>query len=297
MRSALSCGPVTVPIPEAPEVEFGRSAEGFPVARVGDSAFAMLPARAERHYLATGWRIARPLLEWRRADFYGHSGGLTDDAAFRAKVLEHAEHLREKRALGRREVHSGVQTPWGISQGATLYAEGVESHSTAGHGGFKLSAERNRIVHPLLRAEGGWYEEDCAWAIVAITFPDLFTGFERRCAERSVKDSWPDAWETIFGVVLGPGESCEKDRRAFHEAHAEDWIVVSAVASEHQRGFVECVATPGARRGAGTEERRFLVAADEYAVGRFGFVIDPRRHAVCGGPSSFIGWQSRASRS
>lgn len=295
MRSASACDPATVPFPEAAEVEFGRSTEGFPVARVADAGFAMLPAHDGGHYLATGWRIARPLAEWRRSDFFGHSGSLGNEAAFRAKVLEHAEHLREKRALGRTEIRSRSQTPWGVSQGATVYAEGVESHSTAGHGGFKLSFQRNRKVHALLRAEVGWYEEDCAWAIVAITFPDLFTGFERRCAERSVKDSWPDAWETIFGVLLGPGESYEKDRRAFHEAHAGDWIVVSAIASGHQQGFVECVATPGSRRGAGTEERRFLVPADEYAVGRFGFVIDPSRHAIYAGPSSFIGWQRGTS--
>jgi hypothetical protein len=254
----------------------------------------MLPARDGHHYLATGWRIPRPLTEWRRSYFYGHAGSLDNEAAFHAKVREYAEHQCEKRALGRKEIRSRAQTPWGMSQGMTVYAEGVESYSTAGHGGYKLSTERNGQVHPLLRAEDGWYEEDCAWAIVAITFPDLFTGFERRCAERSVKDSWPDAWETIFGVLLGPGESYEKDRRAFHDAHAGDWIVVSAITSEHQKGFVECVATLGDRRGTGTEERRFLVPADEYAVGRFGFVIDPSRHAVYGGPSSFLGWQRGA---
>ncbi|OYX00522.1 MAG: hypothetical protein B7Z14_08845 [Bosea sp. 32-68-6] len=254
-------------------------------------AFAMLPARDGRHYLATGWRIARPIAEWRRSDFYGHSGELADEGAFRTKVLEQAEHQREMESLGRVELPSRSQTPWGISQGASRYAEGVESHSTASHGGFYLSAERNREVHSLLCAEGGWYEEDCAWAIVAVTFSDLFTTLERRCAERSIKDSWPDAWEAISGTVLGPGESHEKDRRAFHEAHAGDWIVISAIASGHRKGFVECVATPGGQRGAGTEERRFLVPAEEYAVGRFGFVIDPSRHAVYAGASSFIGWQ------
>lgn len=295
MRSALACDPATVPIPEAAEVEFGRSTERFPVARVAETGFAMLPARDGRHCLVTGWRVARPIAEWRRSHFYGHSGELADEAAFRAKVLEHAEHLREKRALGRMEISSRSQTPWGVSQGATVYADGIESHSTAGHGGFKLSAERDRKVHSLLRADGGWYEEDCAWAIVAITFPGLFTGFERRCAERSIKDSWPDAWEAIFGTVLGPGESYVKDRQAFHAAHAEDWIVVSAVTSGNHKGCVECVATLGGQRGAGTEERRYLVPADEYDVGRHGFVIDPSRHAVYPGPSSFIGWQRRAS--
>ncbi|WP_410489633.1 DUF7007 domain-containing protein [Agrobacterium tumefaciens] len=38
---------------------------------------------------------------------------------------------------------------------------GSNSHSTASHGGFRLSADRNRAVHPLLRADDGFYEEDC----------------------------------------------------------------------------------------------------------------------------------------
>lgn len=273
------------------KTEFGRSGDGLVVARVADTAFAMLPARDGRHYLATAWRISRPLTEWRRSDFYGDSGELADEAAFRTRVLENAEHQRERKMLGRVEQHSRAHTPWGASQGATVYAEGITAHSTAGHGGFKLSAERNRKIHPMLRATGGWYEEDAAWAIVAITFPQLFTSFERRCAERTIKDSWPDAWETISGTILQPGESHEKDRRAFVKAHAQNCIVVSAIISKHVGGFVETVATPGGKRGPGTEERRFLVSVDEYDVGRFGFVIDEARHQVYGGPSDFIGWR------
>jgi hypothetical protein len=125
-----------------PDVEFGRSGDGFLAARVADTAFAMLPARDGRHYLATGWRIGRPIAEWKRSDFYGHSGELADEAAFRAKIAENAEHQREKRARGRREITSTANTPWGPSQGATVYAEGIVCYSTAGHGGFHLSAER-----------------------------------------------------------------------------------------------------------------------------------------------------------
>lgn len=272
-------------------VSFGRSADGMLVALVGDHAFAMAPARNGRHYLVTGWRIGRPMAEWTRDDFYGHSGELADEDAFRAKVLEQAEHSQEEAALGRRGIRSSAHTPWGPSQGATVYADGVIFHSTAGHGGFLLSPERDAKVHPMLRAADGFYEEDECWAIVAITFPDLFTAFERRCAERTVKDSFPDAWETIFGTILGPGESRRKDQRAFEKKHANDWVVVSAISSEQQMGFVECVATPGGKRGP--EERRFLVPAGEYNIGRFGFVIDPDRHAVYAGPSSFVGWQGR----
>src|SRR5690606_31553494 len=141
----------------------------------------------------------------------------------------------------------------------------------------------------------GWYEEDECWAIVAFTFPHLFTALERRHAERTMKDSFPDAWEAISGITLAPGESHTKDRRAFETKHATDWLVVSAITSEQAKGFVECIATPGGKRGAGTEERRFLVPAAEYDIGRFGFVIDPGRHAVYAGPSSFVSWQGRCS--
>lgn len=101
--------------PGYPEVSFGRTADDLLAALVGEHAFAMVPARDGRHYLVTGWRIRRPMSEWTRADFYGHSGDLADETAFRAKVLEQAEHSQEKIALGRREERSMANTPWGPS--------------------------------------------------------------------------------------------------------------------------------------------------------------------------------------
>ncbi|MHB2267931.1 MULTISPECIES: DUF7007 domain-containing protein [Chelativorans] len=279
--------------PGFPWVSFGKSADGLPVALVDEHAFAMAPARDGRHFLVTGWRIRRPMADWTRSDFYGHGGDLADENAFRTKVLENAEHQREKIALGRREERSTASTPWGPSQGATVYADGIVFHSTAGHGGFLLSPDRNRKVHPSIRVAGGAYEEDEAWAIVAFSFPHLFTAFERRAAEKTMKDSFPDAWEAITGNVLGAGESWTKDERAFFAQHRDDWIVIWAIICDHQPGFTEVIATPGGKRGPGSEERRFLVPSVEYRVGRFGFVIDPERHAVYGGPSSFVGWQGR----
>lgn len=110
-----------------------------------------------------------------------------------------------------------------------------------------------------------------------------------------MKDSFPDAWEVIIGMVLQPGESRKKDERTFHAKHADDWIVVSAITSDHAKGFVEVIATQGGRHGPGTEQRRFLVSSAEYEIGRFGSVIAPERHAVYCGPSSFAGWQGRTS--
>ena len=275
--------------PSASEVEFGISAQGFPLARVGDSVLAMLPGRSGAT-LAHAWREQRPLTELKREDFYRFETVVADEAAFRARVFETAEHQRELRVLNRQYVHSNEYTRWGRSQDAKLYADGIVFHSTASHGGFLLSPERNALVHPMLRDSAGAYEEDCHWSAVALTFPQPFTSHERRSAERCVKDYWPDAWEKISGTFLGPGESHEKDRRAFAVAHANDWVVISAITSRHEKGFVEVVATPGGKREGVREERRFLVPVDEYNIGQFGFVIDVDRHRVDGGPSSFIGW-------
>lgn len=76
----------------------------------------------------------------------------------------------------------------------------------------------------MLRTVDGFYEEDECWTIVAFTFPQLFTHFERLCAERTMKDSFPDAWEAITDSVLQEGESKKKDERAFLQKHAADHV-------------------------------------------------------------------------
>ncbi|MGD9481089.1 DUF7007 domain-containing protein [Shinella sp. G-2] len=281
--------------PEPSGVEFGRSADGLPVARIGDLVFAMVPARDGHYFLASAWRMTRPLSDLKRDDFHSHHGSVEDETAFRDRMVEQAEHCREFRALARQSVRMNCSTPWGSSQGATIYADGIVSHTTAGHGGFKLSAPHNASVHPTLRADDGWYEEDAAWAIVALTFPDLFTRYERKCADKTVRDTWPDAWEAIHGRSLLPGESHEKDGQAFVQVHAGDWIVISALRSDHHPGMTEVIATIGGKRDERAEEGRFLVPSDDYAVGRFGFVIDETKHAAYDGPSSFASWRGRAA--
>jgi hypothetical protein len=177
---------------------------------------------------------------------------------------------------------------------AVIYAEGVIAHSTASHAGFHLSADRNSKVHSLLRKGAAWCEEDCEWAIVALSFPELFTAHERVAAEKTIRNTWPDEWETIHGVKLTEGESWIKDRRAFDQRHAADHVVTSAIFSEHHPGMTEVVAVVGGNRRTDDDERRFLVPSDEYARrSRFGFVIDHNRHAEYYGPSSFIGWRGR----
>ncbi|RDL47802.1 hypothetical protein BLJAPNOD_05525 [Ensifer sp. M14] len=289
---------MTPPTPDHLGVEFATTADGLPVARIGDLVLAMVTSQSGFAFIASARAIRRPLADLTRADFIGHDGRVADEAEFRARVAETAGHKRDLAKLNRMQTRISASTPWGGSQRAVVYAEGVVAHMTSGHGGFHLSTERNAKVHPLLRKDMPWYEEDCEWAIVAICFPDLFTTYERSMAEKTVRNTWPDAWEKIHGRALAEGESWAKDRRAFDQRHAVDFIVTSAILSDQRPGMTEVVAKIGGGHIRGGEERRFLVASDEYAGrGRFGFVIDLARHAEYDGPSSFIGWRNRGDGS
>jgi hypothetical protein len=296
--SGPSIATATDPFPHSPSidgVEFGTSADGFPVARIGEIILGLISNGSGDFFLARAWRFTKPLVEARRHHFYSHDGRVADEAAFRLRAIEIAEHMSELVALARVQTRMTASTPWGGSQMATIYVEGIVSHSTSGHGGFHLSSDRNLLVHASVRSAGGWYEEDCEWAIVALTFPDVLTGYERRCADDIAKNTFPAFWEKLRGRRLQPGESRSKDRSCFDRTHANDWIVISAIASSHHAGMTEVIATKGGKREFGQEERRFLVPDAEYRKrSTFGFVIDLEVHAVYAGPSSFVGWSARA---
>lgn len=297
MTAALT-STIAAPTPDLSGVEFATSADGMPVARIDDLVLAMVTFPSKFAYLASAVAVRRPLAELTRADFIGHDGRVANEAEFRMRVAETAGHKHDLAKLNRVQTHMSASTPWGGSQMAVVYAEGVVAHSTAGHGGFHLSSERNAKVHSLLRKDTPWYEEDCEWATVAISFPELFTGYERSMAEKTIRNTWPDAWEKIHGRSLAEGESWAKDRRVFDQRYAANYIVMSAILSDQRPGMTEVVAKIGGGHIRGGEERRFLVASDEYAVrGRFGFVIDLARHAEYDGPSSFIGWRNRGDGS
>ena len=264
---------------------YGRTADGLLAASVGDHAYLAVPV-ADGLRIANGWRIARPLAAWRQADFFGAVGVVLDEAGFRAHVDEQVQHRREQQALGRvRRAGNGHATPWGGSQDAEVYAEGIVFHSTASHGGFWLDDARNAAMPAALRVADGWYEEDCEWAKVSFGFPALFTAYERRMAEKTLRDTFPECWETIHGRALAPGESFLNDRRLFEAVHAQDWIVISASLSASTPGLVKCVAALGGKRDR-RPYRGFLVPKAEYRAGPHGFVIDEARHQTWALPTA-----------
>jgi hypothetical protein len=84
------------------------------------------------------------------------------------------------------KANNRIWTPWGPADSIDIVARGIISYGTECHGGFFLSPDRNAKVHPVLRNDEGWYEEDCEWSKVVYTFPKYFSEGERDAAEKTL---------------------------------------------------------------------------------------------------------------
>lgn len=74
-----------------------------------------------------------------------------------------------------------MQTPWGKADSVVTLSNGIRRVSTPSHGGYWVPAKLLPLVPAQFQAYAAkwsgspqWYEEDCAWACVAVTFPDVF---------------------------------------------------------------------------------------------------------------------------
>ncbi len=178
----------------------------------------------------------------------------------------------------------GGRSKWGSIQDASCWGEGITLVSTAGHGGFKLDARRNRLVPAVFRNVGGWYEEDVEAAIVLYFLADRIdrpgkTADEWRASGLATLKSWFwDRWETHSGETVDPAESSQK-RSHLHRIANRDNFLVSAAYGDWDARVPKGMTGVIARRESDKEEGFFLVPAAEYAADRgTSFVVDTERH-------------------
>jgi hypothetical protein len=125
---------------------------------------------------------------------------------------------------------------WGAIADTFEVAPGIWSVDCEGHGGWKLSAERNAEVAAEWRIDDGWYEEDCEYKIPMYTFCDELEDFRRARTvdgddtfgrehlEHGLINEHPDAWEAITGAVIQPGESATRDQQLFIAATRDKFV-------------------------------------------------------------------------
>jgi hypothetical protein len=88
-------------------------------------------------------------------------------------------------------VNKPTSSPWGAIQDAEQVFAGVWQVSTASHGGFYLSAERReampqKYIQASFNGQGrtGWFEEDCDWSLVCLSFPEEWREWRGEKADR-----------------------------------------------------------------------------------------------------------------
>ncbi|MTH94730.1 hypothetical protein [Roseibium sp. RKSG952] len=267
---------------------YKTSPEGFPAAQVSPSIIYCLETRegCEGYFLVSHSSLTEITFLDLPAAHKFTIGKVDSIDAFRSYASEMANHYGVLEALDRKSYATTTSTPWGRAQTATKYGPGITSYDTPGHGGFKVSDGRNKLIPTPYRNDNGWYEEDSEWAKVAATFPEHFTSFEIKEARKTLINSLPDEYEAVTGEEILPGQSYVRDKQIFKRENAENWVVISALSSDEHEGMVECIATMGGKRSGyyngvevTVEEREFLVPDAEYGErSRFGFVIDEARH-------------------
>lgn len=108
-------------------------------------------------------------------------------------------------------IENGSNTPWGEADHVESVADGIDFVSTASHGGYKLSRDRNATIPPVFRQRSGWYEEDCQRHIVE-HFCAEETGSDAESALERLKWWYPTSCESHFGICVPDAQRNVADR-------------------------------------------------------------------------------------
>jgi hypothetical protein len=199
-----------------------------------------------------------------------------------------------------------TSSPWGAIADANEIAPGILWFRTAGRGGYRLSAKRQRALPRSFRTEDGWYEDGAEWAAVAVVFDRIFertpAGEASDCSlyhiGKEILRNWrPAEYESWFQTALEAAEISALAITQFHRLHADRWIALDAFdhrAPSAAKGRLHVRARLGGDppfAGASGRllgpSRWFLVDAEEFTHGRGKpFLIDLERHCEIDEPSA-----------
>lgn len=184
-------------------------------------------------------------------------------------------------------IEVGSRSPWGAVQHAEEVAPGILRVGTAGHGGLKVTKQRNAAIPPAFRRRSGWYEEDDEACIVAAFHPDG-SAAAQTTAMSALKDRWPDEFTRTFDVTVGLHESRvlrdrarREDSAAFRHQHRHDFVSTGWGTDTNGEWVPQGHQVLTARMDETGEEREFLVPShvcvEDHALRR-DVVLDPNRY-------------------
>jgi hypothetical protein len=172
-------------------------------------------------------------------------------------------------------------TPCGPADYVKPIARGVAEVGTASHGGMRVSralAQKRFDARVLALAIEGkrhfWFEEDCAYALVVLTMPELFNEHQIFFAKNAVKNYYPDEYTIITGEEVLLQESYVLQKRQF-EAQTRDRFVVYSAVGDWAQGVSKGMIRAWARRATDGEKREFLIPEKMIQSSKtFGYVVD-----------------------
>ncbi|WIE81172.1 hypothetical protein [Curtobacterium sp. MCSS17_016] len=194
----------------------------------------------------------------------------------------------EQDKWGQVNIDVGSRTPWGAADSAEHVAPGLVIVGTGSHGGVKLSPERNAAIPAPLRNRSGWYNEDGERYIPEAFHADAYTKVrwgtgQTRTAEdirtnalEYLRDQYPDQYEKATGESILPGQSVERDKQLWKQAHENDFVFAGSATAETEPDHV----VVKGRVAATGETGEFLVPRSEYntVIDRSKFIIDPTKY-------------------
>ncbi len=141
-----------------------------------------------------GWRELSKLVKEPHSSVY--LDGLSEEHKYNvldqllSRMVIQFNHFHSPAALENAVLMSGVgfcpatrrelavkSSPWGPIEDEEIIADGIRRVSTSNHGGWLLSPERQAKVPQHLLNQGGAYEEDGEYKLVALAFPDECVSF------------------------------------------------------------------------------------------------------------------------
>jgi hypothetical protein len=123
---------------------------------------------------------------------------------------------------------------WGAVQTAEEAVPGIWIVTTASHGGFILSDERQVAMPEALRLEQHSYEEDCNWALPVLAFEEEFAGSTIatpsliQLARDTVRCWQPDRYTAFNGEAVAENQSYVLKERAKYQRVIGQMIACSA---------------------------------------------------------------------
>ena len=95
-------------------------------------------------------------------------------------------------------------SPWGAVKTQKQIAPGIVSVTTSSHGGIKVIPElwEKMKVKETAFSRGGWFEEDCDWALVALSFPEHFNPEDIAVARATLKNIYGGKYLSILEETL-----------------------------------------------------------------------------------------------